>query len=377
MRRLRYPMLRQTVALVAIGVVAFALWEWNTARLRQEFIAEIEQRGGKVIVDGGIASYYGSHSGQPPPPPTLWDKIKDAFDQWRKRGRLTRIELPSPLTRRDAERMWLLASVSRVEIREADDEALSALPAFPPLEYLTLHSTAGTDAGLACLNRMPKLYSLQLRGRGFTDATRIVEHPQLKVIDVSETAVSEASLAALVACSRLGSLNADRTGVTGRDLHAIPITQIALYNCSIAGNPLTDQALARLYAAPTLDSFDASDIEHGPAALAALAANRTLTDLTLNDVRTDWKSLIGALASMTQLEQLSLHGAQLKPEHLKRLLRLPKLTLLQLQRSTATRQMYDNAVAELDQEFGDFRHRQVIVELSTRVAQVAVQPGST
>jgi len=353
----------KAVALLALAGAAFALWEWNTARQRQEFIAEIEQRGGKVIVDSGVLWSCGSPtSGPPPPPPTFWDKVENEVTRWRKKGTLNYVEIPAPLTRRDAERMRLLATVRWLKISEGDDEALWALPTFPQLRTLSLHSTKGTDAALSFLKRMPELQSLELRGRGFTDATLMVEHPRLSAIDVSETALSESSFAALATFPRPLCLQANRTGVTGSALLAIRAEKITLSTCDIVGNPFADQALAKLYAAPDLDWLDVSGTRHGPAALSALAANRTLTQLTLNDIQTDWSSLSEALDSKPKLSILSLQGAQLGPKHLKRLLRLPKLEQLHLDRSTVTTQMYENVCVELDEEFDDYRHQYVVLK---------------
>lgn len=351
---------RKAIALVLLGGAVYATWQWNTARLRREFIAEIQQRGGRV----GIGPIYpsGYRSG---PSATFWDKIGAEFERWRTKERLRSVEIPDLLSRRDAQRMQLLATIEKLELREADDEALSALPKLPKLETLRISSTQATDAGLTCLKQMPELSDLELRGRGFTDAAPLVAHPKLAFVDVSETAISETGLASLIGCSRLIHFTADRIGVTGRELPTIPTSQIAIFRCSLAGNPLTDQALAKLYAAPMIESVDASEIAHGPAALAALAANRTLSELTLNDVRTDWDSLVEALASMTQLTDLSLEGARLKPEHLKRLLRLPKLERLLLDRSTVTQEMYDKVIAELNEKFDDGRHGRVIITHDT------------
>lgn len=355
---------RKALALVVLGGAAFGAWQWNEARLRQEFIAEIERQGGKVQIDDGILYVCTSAApAPPPPPPTFWDHVTAKFEQWRRKGRLKYVEVPSLLTRRNGERMRRLATVPWLVIREADDEALVALPAFPELEMLTLHSTNGTDASLAFLQRTPKLTSLELHGRAFTDATLLVAHPRLDSIDVSETSLSESSFAALATCPRRLWLTADRVGVTGSELLSIPATKITLGSCGVAGNPLTDQVLTKLYTAPQMTMFDGSNIEHGPAACAALATNQTLTALTLNDIRTDWAALTAALAAMPELTHLSLQGAQLKPEHLKKLLRTPKLQQLKLERSNVTSDMYYNVLDELDRQFYDnYVHHKVIIE---------------
>lgn len=357
---LRYLTIRNIVALLALGVAAYIGGDAYTASLRREFIAELEQRGGKVQVDSGV---YGTCGTQPSSaPPTIWETVQDKYGEWRRRGTLISAKLPAPFTRRDAERMQLLAGVKWLEIPEADDEALAALPTFPLLTELVLHSTQRTDVGLSCLTRMPKLSKLELRGQGISDATLLVEHPSLEFIDVAEATLSESGFAALAVCPRGVWLTADHTGLTGRDLLAIPTTKIALVGCDVAGNPIIEQVLVKLYAAPQLISVDASGIEHGPTAVAALAANRELCYLTLNDVRTDWNSLVEALASMTQLKNLSLKNSQLKREHLKRLLRLPELQRLELKGTKITGDEYSEIEYELYEELGDRRRYPVSID---------------
>jgi len=362
-RAFRYRPVTKAIVLLLASSAAYALWQLNTVRLRQDFIAEIERRGGTVVVDSGVPFVCGSPglSGSAPTP-NVWDKLESEYTYWRRKGTLISADLPGALTRQDAERMSLLATMYWLTLAEADDAALAALPTFPQLERLTLHSTTGTDAALVCLTRMPMLGYLKLRGRGFTDVTEVIAHPHLEAVDLADTSLSEQSFAALVTHPRVREVSADRTGVTGSSLLSIPAEQMTVAWCYIAGNPFAEQALVKLYAAPGLDLLDASGIHHGPNALAALAANRTITELLLNDIPTDWDRCVAALSSMTQLEKLSLQGAKLNSGHLKQLLRLPKLKKLQLERSTVTHEMYEQAATELDEEFDDTRHWLVTIE---------------
>ncbi len=156
-----------------------------------------------------IAELVASYLGVPrPPPPDRAAMLATAERLERKLGILIR-----PLT---AEGPWLAAN-ARLQFAQFGDAELAELaPISAALHWLDLGETAVTDAGLAALGAMKNLRRLQLDRTALTDAglTRLSGLTQLELLNLHTTQVTDIGLMALGGLPRLRTLYLWNTRMT-------------------------------------------------------------------------------------------------------------------------------------------------------------------
>lgn len=165
------------------------------------------------------------------------------------------------------------------------DDVAEVISQFQTLRDLSLGSAVLTDAGLAHLGRLKKLWSLMVGGSRVTDrgldALRGLTN--LSILSVADTQVTDAGLAKLV------------------DMK-LPLTAVF-----VANTGMTDDGLKHLARLPLLEQLHAEKTKVTDAGLAHLAAAPKLRQLFLqNTGLTD--TAVGHLKKLAGLKELHLEG---------------------------------------------------------------------
>ncbi|MBO0698461.1 MAG: DUF1080 domain-containing protein, partial [Zavarzinella sp.] len=165
------------------------------------------------------------------------------------------------------------------------DDVAEVISQFQTLRDLSLGSAVLTDAGLAHLGRLKKLWSLMVGGSRVTDrgldALRGLTN--LSILSVADTQVTDAGLVKLV------------------DMK-LPLTAVF-----VANTGMTDDGLKHLARLPLLEQLHAEKTKVTDAGLAHLAAAPKLRGLFLQDTAlTD--AAVGHLKKLAGLKELHLEG---------------------------------------------------------------------
>lgn len=136
-----------------------------------------------------------------------------------------------------------------------DDDLLS-LPGLSSVGLLYLHGTAVTDRGLACLEKFPNLDTLDLSktavdGSGIPPATL----RGLRVLELSRSGVTDASVSFLSDCQSLLRLGLNRTAITDAALvHIGRVASLKWLNLDRTG--VSDEGLPLLSGLTRLVSLE-------------------------------------------------------------------------------------------------------------------------
>lgn len=187
--------------------------------------------------------------------------------------------------------------------RKLADEAIAALAAFPELERLYL--SAVTDDQLA---------KLTLRN--------------LKVLELSDTAVTDEGIEHLRRLEKLESLDLARTAVTGRGFEALDALK-NLRSINLDHTPVTDAAIGFLAELPHLAEVHLNETDVGDLALENLRNNTNLEQLGLQKTRVSDVGLV-ALERLNKLTALNLDETCVGDTGIEAIAHLPRLTHLSL-----------------------------------------------
>jgi hypothetical protein len=306
--------------------------------------------------------------GLPAPSAQAW-RVPVEVKRWAGAGVETLGSYPSALSQLAAGEAWfvepttllgaaelaeLLADVvaSRVPGLSLRSQVLdpgwsAALAKAEDLRALELSDTALSDADLLAAP-LPGLRRIYLAGTAITDRAAAFwsAHAALEVVDLSDTAIGDATMQALSAARGLRALAVAGTHLTDSSAEALgsmaklDVLDLArtrvgkLTASAVAGLPLrelylseTDAAAAAHQLAPlaaTLVRLDLSASAVGPAQLAWLAAARSLRALLLGDTKID-DTTVHAIAQLTGLEELDLAGTSASAAALTAVAALPAL----------------------------------------------------
>lgn len=242
----------------------------------------------------------------------------------------------------DASAAALLAApamrILRLDATPITDAALAG-PAGEALVELYLSHTAVTDAGLAVLDRLPRLAALGLGHTAIGDAAlpRIAALAALRTLVLTRTAASPEALCRLAALPALEQLYLDQTaaddtvtaalgGATGHATGALRVLHLE-------GSQVSDAGVAALHDLPELDELTLGDTRiHDAIDLAAWPRLRTLSlvGLAISD------PALPPLAARPSLVALDLSATDIRdPAPLAALPRLRILGLAQTHLSPA------------------------------------------
>jgi Leucine-rich repeat (LRR) protein len=135
-----------------------------------------------------------------------------------------------------------LRSLRDVSLSNATDDSLAVLAQLPNLEVLNLRGTAITDDGLKHLRGHRRLRSLLLGSTNVTDhgAILLLSLPALEIVDLQQTKITDAGAASLSQIRQLQHLNLSGTAITDASIpHLIKIPQ--LKGLGMVGSRVTDE----------------------------------------------------------------------------------------------------------------------------------------
>ena len=134
---------------------------------------------------------------------------------------------------------------------QIDQKHLSALAAFPKLEVLSLAAGRNiSDAGLAHIEKLTALKSLDLRGSKISDAgaARLATLTALEQLDLEGTQVTSAGIGRLTGLTKLRRINLAQTQVT--DNVTAPLAQLKqLKSINLARTTVSAEAIRQLQTA--------------------------------------------------------------------------------------------------------------------------------
>ncbi|XP_037312297.2 uncharacterized protein si:ch73-173p19.1 [Pungitius pungitius] len=258
-----------------------------------------------------------------------------------------------------------LASCSKLT-----DSCLQHMTGLKSLCFLSLDQTKVTDAGMVLyLRSAPSCLSqLSLNQTAVTEATLAALPacvPQLRLLSIKQTKVAD--VAALAELSSLQTLNLDGTGVTESSLEHLA-THPALSSLSVAGIPVADgdralQIISGLKLTQLTLPGRHSVTDGGLLFLSRLSV---LLELDLTDYTQVTDQGVRHLSAMSRLRKLSLSNTQVTDAGLPALRGLQELQELCLDRTAVT----SRGVAEL---VTCLPHLQVLGLASTRVGDTVVR----
>jgi Leucine-rich repeat (LRR) protein len=247
-----------------------------------------------------------------------------------------------------------------------DDAQLAAIPASTTLRVLDLSYTAVTSASLGALSRFPNLEELHLDSTKVGDLSRLPSNlRRLKTLDLDTTGIDDEDLVALAPLAALEDLDLSWNQIRGPGLvHLAGLSR--LRTLALVDNRLEDEGLRHL---------------------AGLAALRDL-DLEANPI--GGKGLVH-FASLRALEELDLSFTQLDDEGLARLPALPKLrsvtftsdtkltgaTLAVLEQMPSLEELWmkdTHVVTGSTVHIGSLRNLKVLALPATRIGRGALVP---
>jgi Leucine-rich repeat (LRR) protein len=177
--------------------------------------------------------------------------------------KLHTLELSGPVEDPSFEKLGLLAHLQtlRLDCPSLDDSAAAELAKLPQLRVLDLSGSKLSDVGLAQLGGLLQLQELYLDGTRVTRAGLevIAKLPQLRVLGLDRTDVVDAGVAALTGHPALEELRLDGTLVTDASVDVL-LSMPALRRVSLARTVVSQAAVARLKGHPKLDAINIDDI---------------------------------------------------------------------------------------------------------------------
>jgi hypothetical protein len=110
-------------------------------------------------------------------------------------------------------------------------DVADALAELPSLEYLQIVQTSVTDAGLAAIRGIDGVHQLDLWGTPITDAgiEHLVEMHNLRHLDVSATLISDKGVARLADLHHLETLELPTDAIAAAPRYSIPLNRILFF----------------------------------------------------------------------------------------------------------------------------------------------------
>jgi internalin A len=196
--------------------------------------------------------------------------------------------------------------------------SLGPLRRLTKVTQLILGDTRIEDRELAVVAGLPKLYNLQIRGRGITEAglARIAESKSLACLGLADTSIADLRPLSprLHAISTLWMENSHLT-----DAGIEPLSrEIQLTDLTIAGSRMTDAGLEHLASLTSLWRLRLDRSAITDAGLDRLKSLKSLESLSLTDTElTD--SSVETLAGFQSLKSLNLDRSGISPAGIERL----------------------------------------------------------
>lgn len=139
-----------------------------------------------------------------------------------------------------------------------DDKALEVVATLSNLEQLAVDDTKVTGKGIACLRRLPKLWSLSLQKLGLTDSdiTSLKNFPNLSIVKLAEDRITSDGVKELSRIPRLVELDLEYNPV---DDKAIPylLKMANLERLNLGGSKMSAAGIRKLAAMPKLQEINA------------------------------------------------------------------------------------------------------------------------
>lgn len=284
------------------------------------------------------------------------------------------------------EGLWHLEGLDRLEelglARTAvTDAGLRALGRMENLVWLDLEGTAVTGTGLAALRASDRLKCLGLSDTPLNDeGIASLKDCAIEALDLSKTAITHGAVDVLATLDRLSLLSLKDTAVGDQGLAALS-RAVSLASLDLQGTRVTDKGIGHIARLPNLKRItlrrtavtdvgigalvgkDLTDLSLGGTGITDksvgwIARTATLKHLDLGDTKITREG-VALLASLTDLETLSLHGIDLDDELARMIGGMKDLLILDVGGTGLTDRGLEN-LAGLDQlEFLDLSDTRV------------------
>jgi serine/threonine protein kinase len=228
-----------------------------------------------------------------------------------------------------------------------NDEGLAHLAGHPSIGLLQIDVGNLTDAGLAVLQTLPNLNTLHLVrdsndpiAHRITDAAieHLVRIPRLRILNATDSDVSDAGLAQLSAASppELRDLNLSGSKVTDQGgVHIRKLTQLRVL--TLNNTSVGDGLASALGDLTELTNLNLTSTKIGDSVLQAIAGHQKLSRLQLTGTRIS-DAGIAHLQKLPALTQLTLNSTQITDDCLTSLGQIKSLKKVSLYECSVTSQ---------------------------------------
>jgi hypothetical protein len=210
---------------------------------------------------------------------------------------------------------------------------LAALERLPRLRCVSFKGKEITDQATIELSRLKSVNSLFFYNCGITDVTvvRIANLPHLRRLEICSAPLTDKSVKELARCRNLIELWLYDTQIGDEELEGLanlPHLQFLILYSTL----VTDKGAAKLAKSKTLSELHLSSTGVGDEAVKSLASLKTLKILGLRNTSLTNTGLT-ELAKLNTVQELNLRENKIDYDGLMALVRMPRLTKLDISRS--------------------------------------------